>query len=230
MEKQMSKFLVTSGCSFSTVLNHTHDLIQGGTWPHVLRLLTSKYQWSPIALGVKGQGNGLIARKLIQSLHDLLYQKSVSPKDIFVGVMWSGTNRIEKYVDDRWEIIHQGSPQYIAYHKWYGSKIGDAIVTIEHILRVQWFLERHGIKYFMTTYTDQVLPTDCVENLDVNYLYKQINFDNFLPIDGMYEWCRDHSTITFPVIDDIHPGFKQHREFTEKVILPFCYKNGLLEL
>jgi hypothetical protein len=46
----------------------------------------------------------------------------------------------------------------------------------------------------------------------------------------MYEWCRDHGTITFPVIDDIHPGFKQHREFTEKVILPFCYKNGLLEL
>lgn len=228
----MSKFLVTSGCSFSTVFNHDHDLIQGGTWPHVLRLLTPTYQWQPVALGLEGQGNGLISRKLIQSLINLLYEQQINPNDILVGVMWSGPDRLEKHDDTEWQIVPPQSHPYKIYHKYIANPIATTVITIEHILRVQWFLERVGVKYFMTTYTSEVLNKKYIDHNDVKYLYKQIDFDKFLPIEGMYEWCRNYSSISFPMTypGDNHPGFKQHKEFTEKIILPFCINNGLLEL
>jgi hypothetical protein len=85
------------------------------------------------------------------------------------------------------------------------------ITTIEHILRVQWFLKLNKIKYFMTTYTAEVLDNRLIKNYNVKYLYDQIDFDCFLPIAGEYEWCRDFSNIPFPVKGDKHPSTEQHR-------------------
>lgn len=226
---QSLKHLVTNGCSFSTVYNPEHDLIQGGTWPQVLKLLTNQNNWQHTSLAQEGQGNGIISRQTIKTVIELL-DSGTDPGDMFVAVMWSGPNRIETYKNGSWNPAFVGSDEYNAYHKFLGHRIGDLIVSIEHILRLQWFLDIHCIPYFMTTYTGEVLPKMYASYKDVAYLYKQINFDNFLPIDGMYEWCRDHSTITFPIKGDKHPGFKQHREFTEKIILPFCYNKGLLKI
>lgn len=226
----MSKFLVTSGCSFSTVFNHDYDLVQGGTWPHVLRLLTPNYQWRPIALGAEGQGNGLISRKLIKTITDLIHNQKVAATDIFVGVMWSGPDRIETHDGAQWQIAFPQSRQYQTYHKFIGNSIANTVITLEHILRVQWFLKQAGIKYFMCTYTGEVFEKFCVSHTDAKYLYQQIDFSKFLPITGMYEWCRDIGKVTFPISGDIHPGFKQHKEFTEKVILPFCIENKLIDI
>ena len=56
-------------------------------------------------------------------------------------------------------------------------------------------------------------------------LKKQINFANWLPVEGEYDWVKDNSK--FPSTDnDIHPTTEQHKEFTENIIIPWL-KNRL---
>lgn len=80
----------------------------------------------------------------------------------------------------------------------------------------------------MSTYTSEVLPKDMAANPETKDLYNQIDFSKFLPVDGEYEWCRDHSGLDFPVKGDKHPSSDQHRLFVEKVIWPFVNHNILL--
>jgi hypothetical protein len=102
------------------------------------------------------------------------------------------------------------------------------ITTIEHVLRLQWFLKLYNIKYFMTTYTNEVFDRSVVNNANVKYLYDQIDFDSFLPVAGEYEWCRDFSNLDFPVAGDYHPSTEQHKLFTEQVIVPFLQNKEYL--
>jgi hypothetical protein len=71
----------------------------------------------------------------------------------------------------------------------------------------------------MTTYTGEVFHKDFVTHPEVDFLYKQINFDTFLPVDGELEWCRDFSNLEIP--KNVHPSNMQHKLFTEQVIIPF---------
>jgi hypothetical protein len=73
----------------------------------------------------------------------------------------------------------------------------------------------------MSTYTSEVFPST-VAHPDVKYLHDQIDFNQFLPIEGEYEWCRDYSNLKFPgLADNLHPSPAQHKAFTEGVIIPF---------
>ena len=231
-------FLVTGGCSFSTVFNHNADITHGGTWPHVLKLLWCNDDWEHFSTASEGQGNGLISRRLIYTLSQLLFEKKVLPEQILVGVMWSGPPRGELYCDyvenrnlikfidesvGAWQLILQPPNNGITrfYYKHIQHQIPSQIFTYEHVLRLQWFLKCHNIKYFMTTYTKEVFPDDLKNHSDIKHLHDQVDWSKFLPIDGAYEWCRDHSNISFPIPGDMHPGFKQHHAFTERVVIPF---------
>lgn len=232
-------YLVTGGCSFSTVWNHDADIVHGGTWPHVLKLLWCNNEWKHISTADEGQGNGLISRRLIYVLTDLLFEKKVLPEKILVGVMWSGPARAELYCDYKegkkfnirfinestgaWQLLLPGATDFVEkfYYKNVQHQVSSQIFTYEHVLRLQWFLKYHGIKYFMTTYTSEVFPDDLKDHSDIKHLHNQVDWSKFLPIKGAYEWCRDYSNISFPVPGDMHPGFKQHRAFTERVIIPF---------
>lgn len=232
----MPKILLTSGCSFSECISPWID-----TWPrHLARYLSDH---THISTGMGSQGNGLISRRVIYHLDRLL--KTNDAKDILVGIMWSGPNRKEIYKykipifvnpehfqenptnfvpdsDGSWAIMNHNwqDDNSKIYYKHFHDDIGSLIETLEHILRVQWFLKLHNIRYFMTTYTSEVFP--CYKNhSDARYLYDQIDLSRFLPVEGEYEWCRDHSQLDFPVPGDNHPSSDQHQKFTEKVILPF---------
>lgn len=226
--------LVTSGCSFS---DYRHS-----TWPNHLESLLQEF--TPNHLGLMSQGNGIISRKLIHRVDKLL--KTNSADELLVGVMWSGPQRHDFYNssypknvkncydaienptgfvndDKSWVIFNHfwETENCQDYYKNYYDPVFGYVSTMEHILRTQWFLEKHKIKYFMTTYTSEVFAPSEICHPEIEYLYNQINFDTFLPITGEYEWCRDFSNHEFTLKGDHHPSPNQHKEFAEHVIIPF---------
>lgn len=103
------------------------------------------------------------------------------------------------------------------YMKWHSTQFG-SVMTLEHILRTQWFLEKHNIKYFMTTMNSRVLLPDAGSGTDptIKHLYDQIDFTKFLPVIGMQEWAYgpDYEF-------GIHPREEHHEKFAKEIVLPF---------
>lgn len=227
--------LITSGCSFSECISVHID-----TWPRHLARELPKYEHISVSRG--SQGNGLISRRLIHQVTEQLKNNDAS--NLLVGIMWSGLDRHDyftqnfnigklnwqenptKFVKDSagaWVILNPWwdiPPANLYYSKFY-DRIGHCVYTCEHILRTQWFLKSHNIKYFMSTYTSEVFPDIMKTHSELDYLYNQIDFSNFLPVVGEYEWCKDSSNFSFPSPPDQHPGTEQHKEFTDQVIIPF---------
>jgi hypothetical protein len=222
------------------------------SWPvHVNNILKSK----PCYKGKGGSGNGIISRTTIYEVNKAL--RTYKPEELLVGIMWSGAYRHEIYSSNMHNSYHaidnnvknQNNPASIGrgykyykvmpywddelskmYYKNIYDEVGSYIETIEHILRVQWFLKNHNIKYFMTTYFPEVFPKD-KNHEDIKYLYDMIDFDNFLDVDSEYEWCaRYQNPKTW---DDHghahpHPHTKQHKAFAEQVIIPHLQKKGYI--
>lgn len=235
--------LVTSGCSFSECKSPWIN-----TWPKQLETIIEPTATHHEGLGA--QGNGMISREIIWRVsqllehkeqlivgimwtspdrHEVLLPARQLPKNIDFGAAVPGEDKFYNpynWIDNsvvKWLILNKLSNTQISrefysnvHNEWLSQ-----LLTVEHILRVQWFLKLHNIRYFMSTYTDQVLFSQYCNHPDVKYLYDQIDFDHFLPVDGEYEWCRDHSGLEFPVKGDQHPSSEQHKLFTEQVILPF---------
>jgi len=238
------KMLITSGCSFSECQSPWIT-----TWPGHLANVLSEYQH--ISTGLSSQGNGLISRQVIHQVTESL--KQTTADNVLVGIMWSGPDRHDFFVDQHstffdskeqnsklvkfvkdsqggWEICNYHWDNQISntYYKQFHTYFGALIYSLEHILRTQWFLKLHGVKYFMTTYTGEVLPDIVKVHNDMQHLYNLIDFDVFLPAVGEYEWCRDYSGLSFPVPNDNHPGTEQHKLFVEQVILPFLKERNLV--
>jgi len=228
------KQLITGGCSFSECISPWIT-----TWPKQLSKVMPDY--NHISTGMGSQGNGLISRRVIYQVTETL--KTHSSNDILVGIMWSGPSRFDFYLKNvpviktdgymenptkfvpnstgSWTILNHVWSTKLSqeYYRYFHDMIGQYIYAYEHILRTQWFLKLHNIKYFMSTYTGEVL---CRTNdTDIKHLYDQIDFDHFLPVTGEYEWCRDYSGLEFPIKGDDHPSSEQHQLFTQQIILPF---------
>lgn len=229
--------LITSGCSFSETALPWID-----TWP---RHLASKLNVDThISRGMSSQGNGLISRKVLYSIYDAL--KTYTADELLVGIMWSGPARGDYLIEDlaqfpklnpssfhstceiptnvgehkRWAILNPHWKHKLTndYYRVNGHEFL-LYQTLEHILRLQWFLKLHNIKYFMSAYTTEVLgDSNTDEN---NHLHEMIDFTQWLPIDGCYEWCRDHSGLPMPTPSDNHPSSEQHGIFTDRIIIPF---------
>ena len=240
---QNSKLLITSGCSFSECISPWIK-----TWPAHLAAKLDGFAHISKAMG--SQGNGLISRSIVYQVTEAL--KTYSADNIVVGIMWSGPDRVDFYnpsvkfssnlsgwmenptgfVDNHknWIILNHGwnTDHAKQYYGNFHSYIGSLIYTLEHILRTQWFLKSLGVKYFMSTYTSEVLPQIAKAHPETAYLYNQIDFSKFLPVEGEYEWCRDHSGLDFPIPNDNHPSSQQHLLFVEKVILPFVKETQII--
>jgi hypothetical protein len=243
----MEKILLSSGCSFS---------FEDWNWPgHLSKKLN--YNLSNVAM--PSQGNGIISRKVIYNVEKLL--KNYKNKDILVGVMWSGVDRFDYYSETNDSVYHWGNFQIpdrriknptnivddlynwrIMNHHWtnkeskiyyqtFHTTVSSMIFTIEHILRTQWYLERLGINYFMSTFMDLFNDFDLINHPEILYLYKQIDFTKFLPVKGCYEWVKDNYRILgFNSPDEnnyigTHPTSFGHEKFTDEVILPYLNKN-----
>ena len=235
------KLLITGGCSFSECIS-----INISTWPKHLANILSDRQHISTAMG--SQGNGLISRKLIYQI-----QRRIPTDDLLVGVIWSGPDRHDFYLnrklslinEDKWmenptNVIEESPGGWVITNPWWSNEyskdyykifhdsVGQLVYSYEHILRLQLLLEKHNIKYFMGTYTNEVFPEYRIRHPEVKYLYDMIDRSKFLPVEGVYEWCRDYSKLDFPVPDDPHPSSEQHGLFTQEVIVPFLKEKNYI--
>ncbi len=234
--------VITCGCSFSET-----RYVQ--TWP--IHFSAQFPNYKHIDTGMASQGNGLISRTCIYKVSEAL--KTSKPENIIVGVMWSGPDRHDFYRDEpdglsksyrrntegwnenptgfindhkHWFIANHywKTRQAQVYYKYLHSFTGSLILTLEHMLRTQWFLEKNNIKYFMSTYMDHTLPINYItHNPSTSHLYDLLDMSKFLPVGGMGEWCRENTNLPFTE-DDQHPSSEQHKVFTDNVIMPFWKK------
>lgn len=125
-------------------------------------------------------------------------------------------------VSHGWAILNPSESKNQLARTWFQyfhDDIQSMIFTLEHILRVQWFLKNLGIKYFMTTFMEVVL-LGCDNNReDLKHLYDQIDFNHFLPVSGQYEWCIKEN-LPFRAKGDLHPSNLAHEKFVHDIILP----------
>ena len=197
----MTKVLITGGCSFSETVSRHID-----TWPrHVARAMP---EYTHVSKGMGSQGNGLISRSVIHACTEH------ADHELLVGIVWSSPLRHDFYLADckinankdgwmenptgftkhkNWVIVnHNWQNEYAKnYYGMFHDNVGASINTLEHILRTQWFLKQHNIGYFMSTYTADVLG-GVAEHEDTKHLYDLIDFDRFLPVDGIYELSLIH--------------------------------------
>jgi hypothetical protein len=230
----MITHLVTAGCSFS----EWH-----WCWPHWLHQKLG-LPVSHCDQGLASQGNGLISRRVIWQCQHLL--QNIPANELLVVVMWSGPDRHDFYYRDNpgftgnmhgWSqnptnFVDRGEGGWVILNPhwqmersqtWYSKfhdDVGAVIYTLEHMLRTQWYLKNAGISYVMTTYMGTVLPDWCQTHPDTAHLWQMLDRDNFLPVTGEYEWCRDHTTIDF-LHDDLHPVPQHHQQFVDQVMWPF---------
>lgn len=251
----MTKLLITSGCSFSTMVIDNH------TWPsHMEKHLRS---WNYKHFGMGSQGNGLISRSIVYGVSQAL--KKYQPEDVLVGVMWSSPGRHDYFVENtgylsfskdkknydgwlenptgfiprekkNWVILNAGwkTPEAKLYYENFFDPIGCIIYTLEHILRCQWLLKQSKINYFFTCYTDYVLHKNIFTNVkikehdQIKYLFDMIDFNNFLPVNSITSWLIENKIE--PLLDesDKHPTREQHKAFVDQVIMPHLITKNLI--
>lgn len=245
------KVLLTSGCSFTECYgwddNHNPD---NRTWPIWLReKLTDRTHYSE---GFGGQGNNLIAQRTQYRIEQLL--KTHQPNDILVGIMWSGSDRWECYKTEdhdfprvlgelhnpikfiepvpnittgSWIMMH---PQYIHEHndlfyKKFYDPVWMQIMTLQSIIHTQRYLREKGINYFMSQAFNTCLDRGRRNDVNTSWLWDQIDFDTWLPVDSMKEWCDQNCPI--PNVNNFHPRSEQCEQFVNQVVVPWLTEKNL---
>lgn len=238
------KCLITAGCSFSQVPNS--DV----TWPVHLR--DSLQSETCMFLGQGAAGNGIISRKVIYQTKKML--QIYKPSEILVGIMWSGRDRQEVYSRDKnfphnsigtgfegyrnpvrvaeeynfyLMNAHWNDPATTNYIKNYYDEVGAFIISIEHMLRTQWFLKQHKIPYFMCEYSTDCLPrdTNIRNHSDINYLLDLIDMSYWIPIDNMWQYAVD-SGLPFARPPDPHPSTEHHQKFVREKVMAYLFAKG----
>ena len=91
--------------------------------------------------------------------------------------------------------------------------------TLEHILRVQWFLEKYNIPYFMTS-IDDLFTEGLSKHEETRHLYDLINMDKFCLYDGTKGIMEHNRENNIPFDHTMHSTAKGHKAFCEDVIIP----------
>jgi hypothetical protein len=138
------------------------------------------------------------------------------------------------------------------YFKIIYNKLQSYVLSMEHILRTQWFLNKLGIKYFMTSYIDlfhneenylkmydfskltdykkRNYSLNILTYNEVDYLYAMIDMKRFLPIYGMLDWAQENYPIDgFGDSEKLKPNDFANEKFTTEVILHFLKNTYNLE-
>jgi hypothetical protein len=249
----MKKLLITSGCSFSECMSATID-----TWPrHLVRELTD-YEHKSYAMGSQGNGlisRGVI-HSVVEALktykpedilvgvmwsgfsrHDFRCNSSDELHFVQNKVHNGWIENPTQFVNDahkNWVILNVNWADGVnnleaeTYYKMFYDDIGHSIYSIEHILRVQYFLQKHNIKYFFTDFSDYNLAhKDNIHHDEVNYLYNLIEREHYLPVSSEHRWCYENSKYHhlwpqgWEDMIWIHPNTEMHKEFVDQVIIPW---------
>lgn len=167
---------------------------------------------------------------------------------------WQGEN-IDGWIENptsfvrnahkHWVIMNIGwrNEEAKIYYKNFHDFIGCTIVSIEHILRLQLFLKSKRIKYFFTNYVDHnIIDRTNIEyeihRLEIDYLYDQIDFTDYLPVSSEHRWVYENATDKEQYRKDhlyngnvsawIHPQKHHHKQFTDEVIMPWLLERNYI--
>jgi len=242
------KYLVTSGCSFSKPGDYTKGTSATPcTWPE---WLTHYYKpESFLHLGISSNGQELISRNVIHAVSNLL--KEYDAKDFLVGVMWSTEDRKQFYLPNKNNLDYMLSPnpspsgrhQWPSndeYGTWHLQNVGftnkfsqtyyryfydttqSIVNSYEHVLRTQWYLEKHKIKYFMSTINDYTFEGDWENTAQIDYLKELVDWSKFLP--AQLPWVIKN-TKQFTKEEFFHPNSEQNKIYVDKIIIPFLQEH-----
>ena len=111
-----------------------------------------------------------------------------------------------------------------AYFLLYDDNISKQIYSLEHILRTQWFLESRKIPYIMMSIDDKATNFDV--NSETAHL---VNMLGYIIKPGIIDWTMaNFGKQGFPKYPDMHPGTLQHKEYIQKIIIPYMESECLV--
>lgn len=215
----------------SAMKSQGNGLIARGMLYNVIEALKT-YTPNDILVGVMWSGANRYDFRCTDP-NDLLFVQ----EKIYNGWIENPTQFVKK-ADKNWVILNhhwdtdqsgRTNPEAKMYYKYFYDDIGSSIRSIEHILRLQLFLEKKNIKFFFTNYVDEnIVKNNFKDHLEIKYLYEQINFENYLPVSSEYNWCKNNIQNKDAWInagwngkDWVHPTTEMHSEFVDKVICPW---------
>ena len=220
--------------------------------------------------------NALISRNVIYKVNELI--KTHNTDDIIVGIMWTIPMIHERYISDgknddymgksensltsvvddikNWRTLNfeniSSSEDCELFFKIIYNKLQSYVISAEHILRTQWFLNRLGIRYFMTSHLDifhkeenylkmydiskltdykrKSYALNILSYNEINYLYDMIDKKRFLPIYSMLDWVQEnYPNDGFNDSEKLKPNGFANEKFTTEVIIPFLQKTYNME-
>jgi hypothetical protein len=234
----MLKHLIASGCSFT---------FEPWNWP---TFVAQDLNLELTNVGMASTGNGLISRKVIIQVEELL--KTLDPSEILVGVMWSGPDRIHKFKDPNsspipvvsdwienptnlwpdgekvWEIGNGAWDTEFdqAFLKYIHTNEDVYMNTIDNILLVQNYLKSKNIKYFMSTFVNIFKHIEFLHK-DVKNYFEFVDLSTFADTKGCWEWCKFHENKEQYIgrenfnLEYGHPYEAGHEAYAKEVLLPF---------
>ena len=242
-------------------------------WQHICK---EKLNHNIIDLTEEKIGNALISRRVIYKVNELI--KTHKPEDIVVGIMWTIPQIQERYVNDikndrymgktensltsvvddikNWRTLNfeniSSSEDCELFFKIIYNKLQSYVISVEHIIRTQWFLNRLGVRYFMTSHLDifyneknylkmydiskltdykrKSYSLNILSYNEINYLYDMIDKKTFLPIYSMLDWVQEnYPNDGFDDSEKLKPNDFANQKFTTEVIIPFLKKTYNME-
>lgn len=185
------------------------------------RLLKEKKP-EEILVGIMWSGTDRHHKYTDHKIDSSVYLEDGSLDERVQNPTWAGNpEHLHWIMMNPWHLQTSHSEKYyLEYH----TDIHGQTTTLEYILLTQLYLKSKGIKYFMTTFKN-IFSEDWnfdKNNLEVKYLYDQIDFSKFAPIDGCMEWVTEHYPEKgFPQRWDDHPNEFGYKKFAEEVLVPF---------
>ena len=246
------KVLITSGCSFSVTINNYNKCWPGFLSEALELPLVNKAMGSqgnglitrsiiyevtnqlkhhnPEDILVGAMFSGINRKDYYTENPDLLSFIINKSED---GVIENPTGFIGN-ASKNWVILNhhwQGHPhkndEAKYFYKYFYNDTNAMIETLEHILRLQYFLKEKQVKHFFTCHRNEVLNNNYINHDEVKHLYDLIDFSNFLPVKSIHDWIITNSIFMEDFEDpnyDDHPSNRQHKAFVEQVILPYIQK------
>lgn len=133
--------------------------------------------------------------------------------------------------DGSWLLSNHNWPDAVSKnHMEFSNNIDAEIRTYEDILRVENYLKRHKINYFMFLGWDGCLSNKHWQNPNVKYLRNMVDHSKW--ITSEYQWCVKNTEGPFCEGLDTkivqHPTQVQHQMYTEGAIMPHLKWRGII--
>jgi hypothetical protein len=133
--------------------------------------------------------------------------------------------------------LHWNRIEFLTYIKYYHSNVGASILSLEHILRTQYFLKLKKIPYFFTDFVDyNIVDQPLLDNPELTYLIDEIDREQYLPVSSEHGWLMENSQHKDEYFKQhthwdqlgqwVHPATHHHKEFVDRIIYPWLKKKN----